>query len=141
MKKVPNHPFITGTTPITPPDDILLYRTRLSLDSDNSDVDSDDVVTIRLGNLGYHRQPDIPFKIARFQVDYEDTSDADEARKTKLRDVHRDGTEMPLKTQESMELGPIPRDEDGEPIKQCPKDNDDVSEDGFSDADTASEEV
>ncbi|HUI79812.1 MAG TPA: hypothetical protein VLY24_17925 [Bryobacteraceae bacterium] len=119
MKTLPDHPFVTGTTPIQAPAGLLLYRAHINLTSNNADVNSSEVVTIRLRNMGYPLGLPIVNNLTIFQDDYEVDDNAQAQLQLKLRDVHRDGTEMPLKQDPIPDPVPIPLDNDGIPIKQC----------------------
>jgi hypothetical protein len=117
--KIPNNPFLAASKPLNPPQGFYASTAVITLSTDHSAVDDPSVVQIRLRNLGYPGSLQDTVSITIFQQDYKIFQDPDEQLKIALRNVHRDGTEMPPTKPWSPSPVPVPLDANGFPIKQC----------------------
>jgi hypothetical protein len=119
-KGFPDHPFLAGTTPIqAPPKGLFLFRAEIVLNTDHSIVGDEELVEVRLRNMGYPKLLKATDGLTIFQDDYELFREEGEKLKILLRDTHRDGTEMPLTQLPTPSPVPIPLDENRFPVKQC----------------------
>jgi hypothetical protein len=116
----PNHPFLSDNTAIPdPPQGLYPSRAMIVLDTDHSVVSDLTVIRIRLNNMGYPKLIEAASDIDIFQDDYDYLDQQLQQLELSLRDVHRDGTEMPLEPHTTPDPPPLKLGKDGLPVRQC----------------------
>ncbi|HKP97977.1 MAG TPA: peptidoglycan-binding protein [Fibrobacteria bacterium] len=114
---VPRHPFLAGFKP-DPVKDVFLFRGRPILDSDHEAVDDPIQMDKRLLNLGYAGEETVDARLDSFRIAHR-LEQADGRDKVGLRDVHRDGLEMP-DPEEGDLTDPKPDDAESPPLDAFP---------------------
>ncbi|MDB5051387.1 MAG: OmpA family protein [Fibrobacteres bacterium] len=94
-KDFPRHPFVTGFKSNPLGADTFLFQCRPILDSRNDEVDDPTQMDKRLGNMGYKGDAPVDARLDTFRIEFRLEKAPDEGPKVGLRDVHRDGTEIP----------------------------------------------
>lgn len=92
-KGIPNHPYLSGFRPGAVKD-AFLFRGRPILDSDHDEVDDPAQIDKRLTNMGYAGESVLETRLESFRIEHRFEKDQGKVR-IGLRDVHRDGLEMP----------------------------------------------
>lgn len=110
---IPRHPFVEGFRP-DPVKDAFLFSGRPILDSDHEVVDDPVQMDKRLANLGYAGEDIIDVRLESFRIEHRLEQDGDKV-KVGLRDVHRDGLEMP-DPEEGDLTDPKPDDAESPPL-------------------------